>query len=327
MSSRWRITLTLAVSAVALAIAFHHVSFVDLWRATASARPLWLLPALACFAVTFGARAWRWALLMGGTRFSTTFLALCIGYMLNNVLPLRAGEVGRALVVSRRTGVGVARALSSVVVERVLDLAAVVLLFVLFARLVPMPHAFARAATVAAIVVVAAVAAGAMLLWKSAGDDEALRSKLMARLGARGEPGSARLVEARDGLRAIGPRRLVLVLALTVGIWAMTILLAAFAMGAFMAPDATAAGVVVVASNLGGALPSAPGGFGVIQTFAKEALVLPFHVAEDRALAYVFVWSLGQQILMVLVGLAALSKFGISLGQVRRGEWDGRPVP
>jgi uncharacterized protein (TIRG00374 family) len=322
VSTRWRIPLTLAISAVALALAFRHVALADLARAVASARPLWLLPAFACFVVLFSTRACRWALLMGGTPFWTTLLALCIGYMLNDTLPLKAGEIGRAVVIGRKTGIGVTRALSSIVVERVLDLAAMVLMFVVLARLVPMPHGLARAASFASIVLVATVAIGGFLLWTFQGDSA---PSWLARLGARGERWWARARDARDGLRGIGPRRLALVLMLTAVVWAATILLAELAMGAFLPPDGTAAAMVVVASNLGGALPSAPGGFGVIQGFAKEALVVPFHVAEDRALAYVFVWSLGQQILLVLAGLGALSKLGISLGQARRAASTAAP--
>jgi uncharacterized membrane protein YbhN (UPF0104 family) len=48
-------------------------------------------------------RAWRWYYLFPpGARPSHLFNALMIGYMGNNVLPLRAGEVVRAYVASRR---------------------------------------------------------------------------------------------------------------------------------------------------------------------------------------------------------------------------------
>jgi len=319
-----RFALALTISAAALWLALRHVALADVWRALASAHPLWLLPALACLALMFSGRALRWALLLGGTPFWTTLLSLSVGYMLNNTLPLRVGEIGRAFVVSRQTGVGVARALSSVVVERVLDLGAVLLMFVLLARLVPMPHLVARTASIASVALAATLVVGGVLLWKSNGERA---PSWLARFGARGDRWWGRVRDVRDGLRAIGRRRLALVLVLTVVIWAATILLADSAMGAFLPPDATAAAVVVVASNLGGALPSAPGGFGVIQGFAKMALVLPFHVPEDRALAYVFVWTLGQQMLLVALGLFALGRFGISLGQARRAASGQAPAP
>lgn len=318
VSRTWKIGIGLAVSAVALYVTLRHIALDDLARAVAAARVVWFLPALACFALMFATRARRWAVLLGGTPFWTTFFAMNIGYMMNNTLPLRVGEVGRAFIIGERTGLGTARALSSVIVERVIDLASVVLMFLLFAQLVPMPVAFARAAEIGAVVLVAGIGFGVVIVWKADVAERLLRPRLVA-LGPRGEAWWGRMRELLDGFRAVGsPRRLALVGVLTVAIWTLTILLAYFAMRAFLPPNATAAGLVVVSSNLGGALPSAPGGFGVIQGFAKMALVLPFHVPEDRALAYVFVWTLGQQMLLVALGLFALGRFGISLGQARR---------
>jgi uncharacterized protein (TIRG00374 family) len=321
----WKITLGLLVSAFALFVTFRSVRLSDLVNALATARLVWLLPALACFFVMFGLRALRWAVLLGGAPFWKTFHALNIGYMMNSILPLRVGEVGRALVVSDQTGIGVARALSSVVVERVIDLASVVLLFAAFARLVPMPPAFARAATLGAIAVTVAVVSGALLVWKADGVEAFLRPRL-ARRGLRLDWGWARFREVCAGFRTVGSgRRLGVVVGLTVAIWTMTIALAYFAMAAFLAPHGAAAGLMVVVSNLGGALPSAPGGLGVVQGFAKVALVAPFHVPDDRAVAFVFVWSLSQQLLLVLLGVVGLGRLGVSLGQAKRKAERGTP--
>jgi len=322
-SHAWQVAVGLLVSAVALVVTFRHVNLGDFGRALASAHLVWLVPALACFFVTFALRALRWAVLLGGTPFWTTFQALNVGYMMNSILPLRVGEVGRAYVLCEQTGMRMARALSSVVVERVIDLASVVLLFAGFARLVPMPPAFSQAASLGAVAVVVAVVSGATLVWK-ADAAEALLRPWLGRVGVRADWAWARFHEVCAGFRAVGSGgRLGAVVGLTLAIWAMTILIAYFAMAAFLEPDATAAGLVVVVSNLGGALPSAPGGLGVVQGFAKMALVAPFHVPEDRALAYVFVWSLGQQLFLVLLGLLALARLGMSLGQAKRKAEEG----
>jgi glycosyltransferase 2 family protein len=319
----WKIAVSLLVSAVALWATLRHVDATDLARAVASARPGWLLLALGTFVVMFALRAARWAILLGGTPFWTTFHALNIGYLMNSTLPLRVGELGRSYVVSDRTGVGMARALSSVVVERAIDLASVVLLFAAYASRVPMPPAFARAASLGAVAVVVAVVAGATLLAKA----DAVEALVRARLGKRGDrfaPVWDGLHEVRDGLRAVGSaRRLGVLLALTVAIWGVVILVAYLAMAAFLPPDGDAAGLVVVAANLGGALPSAPGGLGVVQAFAKTALIVPFHLPEDPALAFVLVWSLGSQLASIALGLIGLGRLGTSLGAARRRAEEG----
>lgn len=313
----WKFVLGLAVSAAALAATLRNVDLTELVRAVTSAHAGWLLLALGALVGMFALRAARWAMLLGGTPFSTTFYALGIGYLMNATLPLRVGEVGRAYVVSDRTGVGMARALSSVVVERCIDLASVVLLFAGFACRVPMPPAFSRVASFAAVAVAVAVAAGALFVAKADAVEVFVRGRL-ARHGTF-ERGWSRFRELCDGLRAVGSgRRLGALLALTAAIWGATILAAYLAMAAFLPPDGDAAGLMVVAANLGGALPSAPGGLGVVQGFAKMALVVPFHEPEERALAFVFVWSLGALAVSITLGLVGLGRLGVSLGEARR---------
>jgi hypothetical protein len=61
------------------------------------------------------------------------FSATCIGFAASVLLPARAGEIVRPAVLSRRTGLPFAPALASIAVERLIDLVAVVLLFVAYA--------------------------------------------------------------------------------------------------------------------------------------------------------------------------------------------------
>ncbi len=65
--------------------------------------------------------------------------AIMIGYMINNVLPLRAGEFARVYVVAHRWGHGFWTTLGTVVVERVLDGMTVVLMLGILVFLIPVP--------------------------------------------------------------------------------------------------------------------------------------------------------------------------------------------
>jgi uncharacterized membrane protein YbhN (UPF0104 family) len=101
-------------------------------------------------------------------------------------------------------------------------------------------------------------------------------------------------------------------------------------MRAFLPTDADRAGLVVVMSNLGGALPAAPGGLGIVQGFATSALVLPYGVPEDKALAFVLVWSLAQQLIIIVLGLLSMGRLGMRWGELRtgaRGAAQAREVP
>jgi hypothetical protein len=64
---------------------------------------------------------WR-TLLRNRPSYRDTFLALCEGYLLNNFLPFRLGEIGRAYLLSRKSDLSFAEILPTVVIERAVDL-------------------------------------------------------------------------------------------------------------------------------------------------------------------------------------------------------------
>jgi len=63
-----------------------------------------------------------WTLLRNRGTFKDVFWSLSAGYLLNNVLPFRLGELGRAFLLSRRTDMKFMEILPTVVIERVVDL-------------------------------------------------------------------------------------------------------------------------------------------------------------------------------------------------------------
>ncbi|RPH96958.1 UPF0104 family protein, partial [candidate division KSB1 bacterium] len=77
------------------------------------------------FFTSLAVRAWRWQIMLGPIvrmRFMDVFAAMSIGYMANNVLPFRMGEVYRAHVVFQISGLSRTAAFGSVVLERMTDL-------------------------------------------------------------------------------------------------------------------------------------------------------------------------------------------------------------
>src|SRR5215468_4088644 len=105
----------------------------------------WLAVSIACCLASLWARAVRWRYLFPRTVHPThLFNAVMIGYMGNNLLPLRAGEVLRVYVVTRR-GQPLWTTVTTLVVERALDgLAIGIVLAFVFLR-VPTPREFAWA--------------------------------------------------------------------------------------------------------------------------------------------------------------------------------------
>ena len=80
---------------------------------------------------TYWIRAWRWRIIlrpMKEVQLSTLFAATVIGFMANNILPLRVGEVGKALVLSTKEQLKVSAILATIVVERAFDGGAIAVL-------------------------------------------------------------------------------------------------------------------------------------------------------------------------------------------------------
>jgi glycosyltransferase 2 family protein len=100
----------------------------------------WLAGALALYAFATVVRAERWHAILHETGIEATradcYGLSTVGYMGNNVLPARAGEALRVVLLDGRTDAGKRKILGTIVVERLLDLLALVIIFVVTVYLV-----------------------------------------------------------------------------------------------------------------------------------------------------------------------------------------------
>jgi glycosyltransferase 2 family protein len=85
----------------------------------------WVAAAAAVYVVATLVRSERWQRILQlidvGARRSDSYALTTVGYMGNNVLPARAGEMLRVVLLSRRTGASKRSLLGTVVAERLLD--------------------------------------------------------------------------------------------------------------------------------------------------------------------------------------------------------------
>jgi uncharacterized protein (TIRG00374 family) len=128
----WRVWFGLAVTAVSLWYVMRGVPFEEVARAIAHAR--WgVLAAISvpAYLLVQYLRALRWRYLTDPIRPLPTgplFRAVSVGFMANNIFPLRMGEVVRAWYLARETGVSAAAVFGTVILERVIDTLMVVVL-------------------------------------------------------------------------------------------------------------------------------------------------------------------------------------------------------
>jgi hypothetical protein len=121
----------IAISIVALALATRGVDLGRTAEIIGSASPFWIAILLAFVMADVAARGARWQALVRPIKpvvYRHMLGYLLIGYLANNVLPARLGEFVRSWYLGEREGIGTARALGTVVVERVIDVVVVVVI-------------------------------------------------------------------------------------------------------------------------------------------------------------------------------------------------------
>jgi uncharacterized protein (TIRG00374 family) len=120
----WRVALGILISAGFLVFAFRGQDYGRIREALGQANYAYMIPALACYLVGVCVRAFRWKVLLRPlVRVPVREIVPinAVGFMANNILPLRTGELVRAYVVSRRFSVRKTAALATIAVERLFD--------------------------------------------------------------------------------------------------------------------------------------------------------------------------------------------------------------
>lgn len=303
---------------------FRSVDLPELGRQLAATNWFWVVPAVAVAPLGLWARARRWRYLFPPSPEPPGLVAAnMIGYMANNVLPLRAGEFVRIYVVARRiaaqregsvTG-GLWLAGATIVVERILDSLTLVLILGVLILLIPVPPALEYAAAVVLVVDLAAATALATLAL-APDFSRRLLSRLTRRRPAlqhRAERALALILRGLEGIRV--PAHRLPLLAWTVVAWCLPAAGAWALLRAMHLPLPVIAGwTVMTFVGFGISIPSAPGYVGVWHAATVLALSI-FGVGQATALGYALLYHASQFVPITLVGWLFLVREHVSLGE------------
>jgi uncharacterized protein (TIRG00374 family) len=310
-----RSRLILSTATVIVTVAFSYfalsnINFSLAWRALRTSNYWWLLASLAAFALGNVARAMRWRSLFAAGRrppFTAVLDAMLIGYLYNSIMPARAGEAARIVVLTRRSRTPPVEIVGTVVLERLYDVLAILVVF--FAAEPWLPHvSWFRGAAVAAIVLAVLIAGAAIVL--AVYGDRPLRVLLrpLRRFsmfsGDKLDRTIDELIYGLSGLRH--PLLALEAFALTLIAWMLTALCAYFVSLAFHLQLPFASGVLIaVAIGAGMILPAAPAAVGVFEGAVLIALEA-YGVSHSAALPYAVVLHLVNFVPFVLVGALIL---------------------
>ena len=312
---QWGIGIVL--TGIAIFLLSRVVHWEDLKTAFSAISPSTIGLAVAIYLISFSLRAWCWqTLLQRKVSIWRAALGLSEGYFLNNILPLRLGEIGRAFLMGRRSGLGTLSVLSTVVVERFYDLA-----FAAAMLLAALPFVLKMDwARPAAILVLALIIAGLFVLYLAARHRvrlEAWIGKLAGRVPLIQKWVMPSLHSILEGFAVLTNFQLFFISMLALGLsWGIGVFRDWTILGA-LSPGAPFwwALLAISASNLGGALPSMAASLGTFEGAATGAMVLA-GARPEVGLAYALIIHVIHLIISSILGLIGLSLEGESLSNL-----------
>jgi hypothetical protein len=314
--------LGIAFGALLLALALRSVDLAAMSAALSAARLWWALPFVALLAGFYALKAARWSSLLAPVAkvpFRLSFRAVIVGYASNALLPAQLGDIVRALMASREMGLRLAPVLTTLLVERALDLAVVV---GLLGAVVVLRPDVVEGLRIAGAMVAAFSVASLLLLYAygrhPSGWIDAAR-RLTAWLPARLQERFAVQVRAgADGASALAsPGRFAGVVAMSIAKWVLIAGCNLISLVALNVDVPLAAAILVLACTvLALLLPTAPGYVGAIQIAYVLALA-PFGVSATEAVAASLFFHALSFASVVLAGWYYLHASGYRLADLR----------
>jgi uncharacterized protein (TIRG00374 family) len=321
----WRVWLGLLISLGFIYLALRGQDFALIWDSIRSADYAWLIPAIGVYFLGVAVRAVRWDyLLRGVTKISPVqlFPVVCIGYMANNVLPLRAGEFVRAYALSTRHQVRKSASLATIAVERIFDGLTMLLFFTIASLSIALTSDLRTVFNLAAVVF-AVITIGMLVVVFAPGHRDrivdAVLKRLPHRVSERLEPMAHAFIE---GLSILRRRNEVIGVGLaSLCAWLLEASMYLMIAQAF-SMEISAFGILMITAvaNLATLIPSSPGYVGAFEYGVILVVAGPLGFPRELALSYAVVVHAALYLPVTLVGFIFWWRESLSWGAMRETE-------
>jgi hypothetical protein len=316
----------LIISGVCIFFAARGINFSEVAASLRSASYVYIIPVVIVLVFSLYLRCYRWGIILQ-TLVSydqkTLFTLGSIGFMAVGVLPARLGEFARPYLVKKRSGIRMSATMATIIVERVFDLLALMLvLFAVLLRVSLPPEIFRAGMTMLVI----AFSLFVVLIFLAVKKDFSL-SRIDRLLGLFPERLRAPLQHLShsfiEGLQILPDvKKTLYVGVLSFAIWLVLGLsnyIMFFAFGFNLSLINAYAILVIVA--LGVMLPAAPGFVGTYH-YACVLGLTAFNIAKTEAFSYAVALHFVQMMPVIILGLAFLPFQKLSLSNFIKKEED-----
>jgi len=312
--------LGIVVTAMAIYFILSQINIELFFDAWANARYIYVVPTLILLLIGLVTRAFRWQVLLNNQLpIHRAFSIMNVAYLVNGVLPLRIGEVARVYLVSRTNSkIPIATATSTIVVERLLDLLAVVILMSLALTSATLPEALRVAGVTWAIL---AITGFLFLVGVSHQHKRTLNivTAIENRFSFLKRIKFTSIAEAfLQGLQPLtNARSLALALGWTVISWFFSVVAGYVLMFAFFdTGDWATTALYISAAAFAIALPAVPGNIGTYEASILLALSALGYQTDSVAIAFAVMVHAVNVFVHVSTGFIGVMQEGISLNQL-----------
>ena len=320
MSKFIKITLGIAISILCLWLAFRNLDIAAVIGSIAHADYRFIMGSVIIGVASLALRCFRWRII-GRDKYAPVpwiifFKATNMGLMLNTFVPMRGGDLFQAYTLSKKANIPKSYALSTVMIERLVDLCPPALIIIISSLFIALPESI----TAARMMVIVAVATALLIF-------VVIFGRRLARFTEKfiAAHHSAKIQSLIDnfisGLELIkSPSVVSKVAVLTVFQWSLA------ALGAYLALEALgihlnffASYTVLAVTVLSVALPSSPGYVGIWEFFSMMALGI-FGVEKHLAAGFAVVYHFLSLLPTTSIGLYYLLKDISSFRDSRKEE-------
>jgi len=319
-SNTWKAILGYGIAGLCLLWVFHDFRIGELLRSVKTINWWWVAAAVFFDIFSYVCQGMRWSMLLSPIariRTLQAIQAIYAGLFVNEILPMRVGEVLRAYLVSRWASIYFSAVIPSILVERFFDAIWLALLFGITVLGVPLPKYLVDVEEILGFGVLAATALFIYLVFYKQSDGTVLSNN------ARRQPGIIRwaikiIAEMAEGVRGIGRSRffyaalgvsMFLLLGQILSYWFVML-----AYGLKLSFWHGAAILLIV--HVGTAIPGAPSNLGTYQFFTVVGLTL-FGVDKTLAASFSLIVFLILTIPLWAIGLLVFSRLGLNLRMIR----------
>ncbi len=305
-----RIATGIAISIGFLLIAFYKIQLSQFRTALQHINIFDVVLCVFFFGLSCIFRALMWRIttrMLGAVRLSNLFGGVIVGYMANNILPLRAGELMRTYYLNARTGISASSALSTIFIERIYDVLSLALFLVIGVVFGIQGLASNTAKIILAVLGAITLISAIILLYLSRLNGLEQRFNYFS-------PKILHMIEKffKPLSQLKQANTLIILLMLNIGAWISNYLSMLALIHWLPSVYFKAALLLLLFINIGILIPSSPGAIGVMQV-AFWAALAPFDVVKENALALSFAYQVGLYLFTLAIGLPYFLKTKLHL--------------